>query len=61
MDVGATDSQAETGGKVMSHLTMKQRSQLVRAAERGIRREQPIRVGRIVFALAVIVILWVML
>ena len=45
----------------MSHLTMKQRSQLVRAAERGIRREQPIRVGRIVFALAVIVILWVML
>jgi hypothetical protein len=43
------------------NLTMKQKSALHQAAERGLRREQPIRGGRIVFALALIVILWVML
>ena len=43
----------------MNH-TMKQRSQLVQAAERALNREQPIRGVRIVFALAVIVglVLW---
>jgi len=42
----------------MSHLTIKQRSQLVKAAERGLRREQPIRVGRIALVLVALVVLW---
>lgn len=40
------------------NLTMKQKSALHQAAERGIRKEQPIRVGRIVLVLVALVVLW---
>lgn len=38
--------------------TLRQKNQLLHAAERGLRREQPIRCGRIVLVFALLLIVW---